>query len=54
MIKHYKWRVVDKHMIHFKYSSWVVELFNATGRIIGVRNINYFFQNKVVVELLER
>jgi hypothetical protein len=28
MIKHYKWRAVDKHVLCFE--AWVVKLFNAT------------------------
>jgi hypothetical protein len=54
MIKHYKGSAVDKNVLNLKYSAWVVELFNATGRIIGVIDINYIFQNSGMVELLER
>ena len=51
---------MNKHLLHVKKSAWVVELFNAPGRIIRVRNINYFFSTlscgRIIraVELLEQ
>ena len=59
MIKHYKWRAVDKHVLCFE--AWVVKLFNATELVELLESEILIFLTKLscgrnirAVELLEQ